>query len=147
MPRTFRNASLLSALLIGLGCLVFPPRAPGRDDTPPEIAQRESPVSLPQERVSYFARQFKAKCARCHGIDGDGGGKEADEQEVPPRDLTDAAYMETRTDGQLFWQILKGGGSRCAMPAFGPGSDHNWTEEKIWYMVEYVRRFSRPSGH
>jgi hypothetical protein len=32
------------------------------------------------------------------------------------------------------------------MPAFGPTSDAGWSEEKIWYMVEFVRRFSRPQG-
>jgi mono/diheme cytochrome c family protein len=145
MPVRSRPATLLAPLLIGLGCLVSAPEISGSDDVPPEIAQRENPVSLPEDRVRYFARQFKAKCARCHGIDGDGAGKEASGQAVPPRDFTDPAYMESRTDGQLFYQILVGGGTRCAMPAFGPGTDHSWTEEKIWYMVGYVRRFARPT--
>ena len=103
-------------------------------------------MSLAPEEVRYYARQYKARCARCHGKEGDGGGAEAEEQAVPPRDFTDAAYMESRTDGQLFYQILAGGGERCAMPAFGPTSDSGWSEEKIWYMVEFIRRFSRPEG-
>ncbi len=51
--------------------------------------------------------------------------------------------MATRTDGQLFYQILMGGGQRSAMPAFGPESDVGWSEEKIWLMVLYVRKFSQ----
>ena len=86
------------------------------------------------------------KCARCHGADGSGGGKEAAEQDVPPADLTDASYMNTRTDGQLYYQILMGGGDRSAMPAFGPESDHGWSENKIWYLVAFVRRFAKASN-
>jgi mono/diheme cytochrome c family protein len=132
-------------VLIAAGCLVAPPDLAGREDVPAEIVDKKNPVSLPEDRVRYYARQYKAKCARCHGIDGNGGGDEAEEQAVPPRDFTDTAYMNSRTDGQLFYQILAGGGERCAMPAFGPGTDHDWSEEKIWYMVDYVRRFAKPA--
>jgi len=53
--------------------------------------------------------------------------------------------MASRTDGQFFYQILMGGGERCAMPAFGPDSAQGWSEEKIWHMVAFVRRFARDS--
>jgi mono/diheme cytochrome c family protein len=107
---------------------------------------RENPVKeLSEKKIAYFAKQFRAKCSRCHGADGAGGGKEAAEQPVPPSDLTDAKAMKARSDGELFYQILMGGGDRCAMPAFGPESDHGWSEQKIWQMVVFVRRFSNPS--
>jgi mono/diheme cytochrome c family protein len=134
----------LLALATCVGVFDAPPIS-ARDDVPPEIAERENPVQLTEPRVRYFARQFRGKCARCHGAKGDGGGEEAQAQDVPPRDFTDAAFMGTRTDGQLFYQIYAGGGERCAMPAYGPGSDHGWNEEKIWGMVAYVRRFAKPA--
>ncbi len=115
-----------------------------RDDTPPEIATTTNPVVLDAKKQAYFAKQFKANCARCHGANGDGGGDEATGQAVPPVDLTDSAYMGTRTDGQLFWQILKGGAPRSQMPAFGPGSDKSWSDEKIWGMVAFVRTLPGP---
>lgn len=130
-------------ILLSLGCLV-PLATRAREDVPDEIARKQNPVTLTDARVRYFKRQYRAKCARCHGATGDGGGEEAKEQPVPPRDLTDAEYMSSRSDGQLFYQILVGGGDRCAMPAFGPESDHAWNEEKIWGMVAYVRRFAQP---
>jgi mono/diheme cytochrome c family protein len=133
----------LLVLATCVGAVDAPPLS-ARDDVPPEIAARENPVELTESRVRYFQRQFRSKCARCHGVDGNGGGEEAQAQEVPPRDFTDAAFMRTRTDGQLFYQIWAGGGDRCAMPAYGPGSDHGWNEEKIWGMVAFVRRFSKP---
>jgi hypothetical protein len=53
--------------------------------------------------------------------------------------------MKSRTDGQFYYQILMGGGERCAMPAFGPESSHAWKDPKIWHMVAYVRRFAAAS--
>jgi mono/diheme cytochrome c family protein len=132
---------IIVLLAIGLAC-VTAPAIPPRREAPPEIAARENPVSLTTDKLRYYTRQFRAKCSRCHGEHGDGGGEEAKAQVVPPRDFSDTPYMNSRTDGQLFHQILIGGGERCAMPAFGPGSDQNWSEEKIWYMVDYIRRFT-----
>jgi mono/diheme cytochrome c family protein len=115
-----------------------------RDDVPDEVKARKNPVTLEEGDIRYYERQFKGKCARCHGIDGTGSGSDAaaSARLVPPANFTDAKYMATRTDGQLFYQILKGGGERCAMPAFGPESDQAWTEDKIWHMVAFVRRFA-----
>jgi mono/diheme cytochrome c family protein len=123
--------------------LLVPACASARDDVPDEIAARTNPETLDEGEVRYYTRQFKAKCARCHGKDGTGAGAEAAQQEVPPANFTDAVTMKTRSDGQLYYQIREGGGDRCAMPAFGPGSDHAWNDEKIWHMVAFVRRFAQ----
>jgi hypothetical protein len=49
-------------------------------------------------------------------------------------------------DPELFYQILAGGGDRCAMPAYGPDSDIGWSELKIWHMLAYIRRFADPDA-
>ena len=141
-----RYAPIVTLASLGLALAVLlPPSAQARDDVPELTAGRSNPVTkLTPRDVRYYQKQFKAKCARCHGQGGSGGGEEAAGQEVPPADLTDAEFMSTRTDGQLYYQILMGGGDRCAMPAFGPDSDHGWSENKIWYMVAFIRRFSQP---
>jgi mono/diheme cytochrome c family protein len=144
MNLSLPSAALLAAIL-GFG-ICLPLRAPARDDVPDDIAALENPAGELSERdVRYLKKQFKAKCARCHGLDGRGGGDEAAAQAVPPTDFSDAALMASRSDGQLYYQILMGGGDRCAMPAFGPDSSHGWNDEKIWRMVAYVRRFSQPA--
>jgi len=120
--------------------------ASARDDTPVEISSKSNPVELEETELRYYKRQWKGKCSRCHGMDGKGGGKNAAAQRVPPTNFTDASHMQTRTDGQLFYQILMGGGDRCAMPAFGPESDYAWNEDKIWHLVAYVRRFATTSS-
>ncbi len=116
----------------------------GREDVPREYIEMRNPVpELSESRVKYFKKQLKTKCGRCHGADGTGGMPESEGQEYPPRDFTDAEYMQTRSDGQLFYQILVGGGERCAMPAYGPESDHAWTEKKIWEMVTFLRGLAK----
>lgn len=116
------------------------PRSDARDDVPEEIAKQTNPMpALSAERLAYFEKQFQTKCARCHGKDGAGGGPEAAAQPVPPANLTDAKRMDTRSDGQLFYQILMGGGEKSPMPAFGPESSQGWEKEKVWEMVRYVR--------
>jgi len=134
------------AFVIALATSAFPLAINARDDVPTDISSLENPVTLEDTEIRYYTRQFKGKCARCHGPDGKGGSEPVEPPLVPPADLTDAAYMTTRTDGQLFFQIMQGGGERCAMPAFGPESDHAWSEEKVWHMVAYVRRFAAGGG-
>ncbi len=134
-------AMLALALCAALACA---PSYAARDDVPPEIAAATNPVALDAPKQAYYAKQFRANCARCHGANGAGGGEDAAAQPIVPTNLTDRAYLATRTDGQLYWQILRGGAPRCEMPAFGPGSDKSWSEEKIWGMVAFVRTLSAP---
>jgi mono/diheme cytochrome c family protein len=145
MPNT-RLVGVL-ALACGVALLFFvQPTGPAaaRDDVPDDVRAQQNPVSLEESELRYYQRQYKGKCKRCHGADGSGSGADADRSGVPPADFTDHAYMSSRTDGELFYQIMMGGGSRCAMPAFGPESDHGWTEDKVWHMVAFVRRFAEP---
>lgn len=147
--RTIHGPPLLILLPILAFALVFalaiPASSFARDDVPKDVAALENPEVLEESEHRYYQRQYKGKCSRCHGADGDGSGAEAAPNMRAPADFTDAQYMETRTDGQLYYQILEGGGDDCAMPAFGPESDHAWKPEKIWHMVAFVRRYSRPA--
>ncbi len=134
----------LTTGLSGLACT----SVSARDDVPDDAKAMKNPVTLEESEIRYYQRQFKGKCSRCHGLDGTGTGVDATPAEglVRPANFTDAKYMAGRTDGQLFYQILMGGGERCAMPAFGPESDHAWNDDKIWHMVAFIRRFSDASS-
>jgi mono/diheme cytochrome c family protein len=143
-----RISARLGAAALLIACAgVASERAAARDDVPDELKKRSNPVTLEESEIRYYQRQFKGKCARCHAIDGSGTGVDAAASSglAPPANFRDTDYMASRSDGELFYQILKGGGERCAMPAFGPESDQAWSEDKIWHMVAFVRRFAQPS--
>lgn len=77
----------------------------------------------------------KGTCYLCHGEDGRGYGPEAAGLDPPPKDLTDAAWHTSRTDGELMW-VLRHGIESTSMPAFvGKGL----TEEEGWAVIHYIR--------
>ena len=112
------------------------------DTVPGQYMKLQNPVELTEAKLKYYRKQFEKRCARCHGKSGDGGGEDAEEQQYPPADFTNRQFIANCTDGQLFYQIVNGGEDKSAMPAFGPESDAGWSEEKIWFMVAFVRRFA-----
>jgi mono/diheme cytochrome c family protein len=87
---------------------------------------------------------YAQHCTGCHGVDGRRGPM-ANMLPVPPRNLTDHAYMQTRTEKQLFEVIKRGGdtqGLSPMMPAFGK----LLSDEQIWDTVAYVRTLSGAAG-
>jgi len=114
-------------------CEAVPARYMGMTNPTPQLDTRQ---------VVYWSKQFKAKCANCHGEQGDGGGEDAGLQKVSPANFTDSAFMARCVDGQLFYQIMFGGEEKSAMPAFGPDSDQGWSEARIWLMAAFIRRFA-----
>ncbi len=79
-------------------------------------------------------------CAECHGYDG-----KAEvivmHMDEPPRDQTDAEYMNTLSDLFLYLAICKGGeavGRSLVMSAWG---DY-FTDQEIRDMVAWIRTFS-----
>ena len=98
--------------------------------------QTAQPKTLP---VTEETRQtYQWYCSQCHGLKGKGDGINAKFLTVPPRNHTKAAYLETRTDEQLFEAIKFGGlsvGRAPCMPAWG----HTLEEDTIHSLVRYIR--------
>lgn len=131
-------------LTVGLALPARPLLAAGCETVPESYRNLKNPVSeLTKRQVRYWSKQYRAKCARCHGENGDGGGEEAAQQKVPPAIFTDKDFMTQCSDGQLFYQINFGGEEKSAMPGFGPESSQGWSEQKIWQMAAFIRRFAR----
>lgn len=84
---------------------------------------------------------YETKCARCHGESGKGDGMQAKMvfwMKTP--NLTDSAYMQTRSDDALV-QVIKAGG-KTGMPAYGL----KLTDREMKELVTYIRGFSKTSG-
>lgn len=83
---------------------------------------------------------YKANCVPCHGESGKGDGPGAGVLKPPPRDHTDAKYMDTLSDKEIADTIKMGGAmkGRPLMPSHPQigGDDMN-------ALVAYVRSLSK----
>ena len=139
-------------LLTGIALLMTLVTACGQSEQDTSIAKpptqqevgklREVNGQTPQLKtlpVTDETRQtYKWYCSQCHGLKGKGDGINAKFLTVPPRNHTKAAYLETRTDEQLFEAIKFGGlsvGRAPCMPAWG----HTLAEDTIHSLVRYIR--------
>ena len=139
-------------LLTGIALLMTLVTACGQSEQDTSIAKpptqqevgkiREVNGQTPQLKtlpVTDETRQtYKWYCSQCHGVKGKGDGINAKFLTVPPRNHTKAAYLETRTDEQLFEAIKFGGlsvGRAPCMPAWG----HTLAEDTIHSLVRYIR--------
>ncbi len=111
-------------------------------DVPEDYRNLVNPMELSADQIPYWKKQYSAQCSRCHGESGDGGEK-VEKGYPQPLNFTDKQLMDTKTDGELFYQIEIGGEDDSAMPDFGPDSALGWDEEKIWQMVTFIRLFSK----
>ena len=98
--------------------------------------QAPQPKTLPVTEETR--KTYTWYCSQCHGVKGKGDGINAKFLTVPPRNHTKAAYLETRTDEQLFEAIKFGGlsvGRAPCMPAWA----HTLEEDTIHSLVRYIR--------
>lgn len=79
------------------------------------------------------AETYKALCSRCHGEKGDGKGSIAWYLDPAPRDLTKAAFMNSKTMERLS-QSVKEGVPGTSMPAWGK----TLKDDQVQPLLEYV---------
>ncbi len=139
-------------LLTGIALLIILVTACGQSEQSTSIAKPPTQQEVGEVRevnrqtlqpkivtVTEETRQtYKWYCSQCHGVKGKGDGINAKFLTVPPRNHTKAAYLETRTNEQLFEAIKFGGlsvGRAPCMPAWG----HTLAEDTIHSLVRYIR--------
>ncbi len=140
---------LLAAVFVLTACASTPTSSTSSSAQPP-VAEKYGVRSAPDEYqsltneltspedVAKGQRQYDGKCSACHGDNGEG---DPDDPEAVA--FTDRAWMDARSDGQLFYIISEGGGDVSNMEAFGPESDYALSEKKIWQIISYIRTFSQ----
>lgn len=106
-----------------------------------------TPGGAPRDLPGGTSREVQGKtvyaqqCAGCHGADGQGNGPSAAFFTRPPRDLTNRAWMASRTDAQLT-ATLRHGVAGSPMPAFGDAL----TATQLGDLVAYLRQLSRSAA-
>ena len=113
---------------------------PERDKPASPYAEASAPAPIIRAHpVTQETREtYQFYCTQCHGVDGHGKGINAPHLTVPPRDHTKAAYLETRTDEQLFTAIQQGGLAVGRAPCM-PSWQHTLDEDTIHSLVGYIR--------
>ena len=86
------------------------------------------------------AKIYAEKCSVCHGAAGHGDGPGGAALNPKPRDHTNGAYMNTRTDDQLLEVIRNGKGN---MPAWKTVL----SDEEIHAVLKHVRSLAVPPYH
>ena len=131
---------------MGMGLLVLAglPLTAGEHKVPQAPADYQSlknPIEMNAGNVDRGKTLYHRKCKKCHGKDGDGHGPKSKTLDLKPMDWTKSGYLTKRSDGQLFWFTLTGGGdANSEMGAYGPGSDENMSKEDIWKIIAYMRK-------
>jgi mono/diheme cytochrome c family protein len=82
---------------------------------------------------------YKSTCAPCHGERGKGDGPAGKIFKPPPRDHTDATYMDTISDEELAKTIQMGGAmkGKPSMP-----SNPQIRGEELTALIAHVRSLS-----
>ncbi len=126
---------LVAALALAWAGLASPALAKEYEvpEAPAEFQELKVPEMSARE-LKNGKRQYKGKCADCHGDEGQG-----DPEEPHVVAFTDKAWMSTRSDGQLFYIVKFGAGEEYEMEAFGPESDYGMSDKKIWRIIAYIR--------
>lgn len=132
MPRLACRVSLVM-LLVFSACSGG--RSPSSDVVPPVPTERLGSAAA----VERGRALFRAHCALCHGVAGDGRGARRSAMRTPPRDLTNPRWQAQIGPEKLF-RTIRDGVADTQMPAWR-GLD----DDQIWDLVAYVRQLS--GGH
>jgi mono/diheme cytochrome c family protein len=102
----------------------------------PEAAKVKNPVASTPESIAAGKVVF-AKCAPCHGINGEGGPGNDLIPAAPS--LVDEMWDHGSTDGEIFDNIKNG-----VAPDFNmiPWKDQ-LKDEQIWNVVNYIRSIAK----
>ena len=92
---------------------------------------------------------YSAKCARCHGDDGDGAGPDAAKFLLKPSDFTDAKMVAAMAGNYWFWRVSEGGKSVEPFKSQGskmPGWKDDLSVTDRWAVIAYTHTFSQHAG-
>jgi mono/diheme cytochrome c family protein len=121
----------LFGLIAAFGVAVVSVGAQGN----PEAAKMKNPVPATAASVKAGEALYTKNCSFCHGPKGLGDGKLAPAGSKPAN-LTDAAWDNGGTDGEIHALILTG---TTAKGGKMPGVKARMSDTDVWNIVNYLR--------
>lgn len=82
---------------------------------------------------------FQSYCMPCHGEQGKGDGMLAESLDVKPRNLSDAKFLQTKSDAHLFKVIKEGGASVGLTENMTPFSGQ-LSDKEIHNVIRFIRK-------
>ncbi len=125
----------IALLLVAAGSAVYAFFHPGPWIVPEAAKQVVNPLKASQADLPAGRKLYLDKCAECHGDTGKGDGPQGRMYDPLPKNLTEAAHMNSVSDGELFYKISEG---HRPMPGFRK----RLTEEQRWRLVLFLRSLS-----
>ena len=114
---------------------------------PEKYEKMKNPVTADNASITAGKEIYMAHCTNCHGINGKGAGKRAENLNTPPADFTSAAFQK-QTDGALLYKVYFG---HSEMPGFKkrlPGkegiTEDNFGKTRIpGDLVNFLRSYAK----
>jgi hypothetical protein len=97
---------------------------------------KKNPVKPSPEGLAAARKTDGYDCAMCHGPKGDGKGELVVSMKLTMHDWRDAASLEGKTDGEIFYIITKGKGKMM-------GEGDRLPETMRWNIVNLVRSYAK----
>lgn len=100
-----------------------------------------NPFIMTPENVAIGEGLFRGKgtCFVCHGEKGQGDGPAAVGFDPSPRNFTNTAFHQARTDGELMWVLKNGSPGTAMIPLVGNVID----EKEAWMIILYERSLAQ----
>lgn len=103
---------------------------------------RNSPIPADAASIAAGAKLFMDNCMGCHGRRADGKGVVARNLDPKPRNLRNALWISSKSDGYLFRSITYGVPG-TSMPPWGPVLP----EKDRWNLINYLRSLTSAPKH
>lgn len=128
-----KNSKLLFITLIFGGFIAMSFAITNEWVVPAKYKNMKNPYA--ESSDDYGSELYETHCASCHGGEGYGDGKKADNLNTPMRELGSEA-VQAQTDGELFYKSIIG---RDEMPNFEKKID---SDEDRWLLINYLRELA-----
>ena len=93
---------------------------------------------LPEFRITKGEVLYRRYCAFCHGDTGAGDGLNAYSIPVKPRNFTDRAVIDRRTDVELA-RVIRSGGPSLGLSHYMPAFEKTLSTVQVGYLINFIR--------